>query len=63
MKKAIRFSSPALICAVVIYLVSWFVTCEPDFTKWSEDGRFVIALLWVVISVFATAGNETLRDF
>lgn len=43
-----KSATALVVIAVLVWLAAWFVTFEPDMTRWSESGRcfYVLATAW-----------------
>ena len=44
----------AISTAIILYLMTWFVTAEPNTTKWKADDKFGLILLWFLFILIVT---------
>lgn len=44
----------AISTAIILYLMVWFITAEPNTAKWKADGRFGLTLLWFLFILIVT---------
>lgn len=42
----------AIVIAILVWLAAWFVTFEPDMTRWTEGGRYGYLVFTVIGFIF-----------